>query len=69
MESSLYQTKSKFPFPYSQDYGLVCFLSGNRSIGEVTARHIEILNSHGKYAPTRIYNQNLEQPWISKTAQ
>ncbi len=36
-EAGLYQNRGRYPFPYGQEYGLVCFLSGARQVGEVTA--------------------------------
>ncbi|MCL4553265.1 MAG: hypothetical protein M1305_06935 [Candidatus Marsarchaeota archaeon] len=68
-ESQLYQTESKFPFPYGDEYGLVCFLLGNRQTGEVTAQYIEILSPLGNRAATRFYNTNADQPWIEKAVQ
>lgn len=63
--AGLYQNCDKHPFPYGQDYGLVCFLSGDRSIGEVTSRYIEIVASGKNNDFNRFYNLHVDQPWIS----
>lgn len=65
-EAGLYQNRGPYPFPYGQEYGLVCFLSGNRQAGEITARYIEIVYPHQQGKPNRLYNPNLPQPWLKR---
>ena len=61
-ESGLYQTQGRFRFPCGQDYGLVCYLEKDESIGEVTREYIEIISPSG--VRHRFYNHDVEQPWI-----
>lgn len=63
-QAGLYQNRGRFPFPYGQDYGLVCFLSGGRQIGKVNAQYIEIVTARSGSA-NRFYNTNCTQPWIT----
>lgn len=65
-EAGLYQNRGRYPFPYGQDYGLICFLSGGRAIGEVTAQSIEIIGNQQKGERNRFYNPHVEQPWIMR---
>ncbi|MHB0998512.1 MAG: hypothetical protein ACYC27_04625 [Armatimonadota bacterium] len=71
-ESGLYRTNSTFPFPYGQDYGLVCHVGPDYTIGEVTDKSIELILTRTMYdgqitrSSTRHYNPNVEQPWIRK---
>jgi len=64
-QAGLYQNRGRYPFPYGQDYGLICFLSGDRSIGEVTARYIEIVAEGGNGGSYRFQNPHIDQPRIS----
>lgn len=66
-EAGLYQNRGRYPFPYGQEYGLVCFLSGNRQIGEVTVQFIEIVHPHQQGQPNRLYNPNVPQPWLKRS--
>lgn len=66
-DAGLYQNRGRYPFPYGQEYGLVCFLSGNRQIGEITAQHIEIVFPHQQGKPNRLYNPNVPQPWLKRS--
>lgn len=65
-DAGLYQNRGRYPFPYGQDYGLICFLSGGRTIGEVTALSIEIIGNHQKGERNHFYNPHVEQPWITR---
>jgi len=66
-QAGLYQNRGRFPFPYGQDYGLVCFLSSRRQIGKVTTQYIEIVTGRDGIA-NRFYNSNGSQPWITARA-
>ncbi|MHB1000781.1 MAG: hypothetical protein ACYC27_16185 [Armatimonadota bacterium] len=72
-ESGLYRTNSTFPFPYGQDYGLVCHVGPDYTIGEVTDKAIELILTRTMYdgqitrSSTRHYNMDVDQPWIKKT--
>lgn len=63
-EAALYQNRGRHPFPYGQDYGLVCFLTGNHHVGRVTRGHIEIVCRQPNGGTYRHYNLNVPQPWI-----
>jgi hypothetical protein len=67
-EARLYQNQGRYGFPCGQDYGLVCFVDGDREIGAVTERFIEIV--HGAKTPRpgtlRFYNPDVPQPWRKK---
>jgi len=65
-EAGLYQNRGQYPFPYGQDYGLVCFISGARQVGEITAQYIEIVCPHLPGKPSRLYNPNAPQPWLKR---
>jgi hypothetical protein len=66
-EAALYQNRGRHPFPYGQDYGLVCFLSGNRRVGKVSREHIEIVCRQPSGGTYRHYNLNVPQPWIARS--
>lgn len=67
-EAGLYQNRGRYPFPYGQEYGLICFLSSGRTIGEISAQSIEIIGNHPKGERNRFYNPHMVQPWITRTA-
>jgi len=48
-----------------RDWGLVRFLGADDEIGEITQKYIEVINKK-KGCKHRFYNQNTDQPWISK---
>lgn len=65
-EASLYQNRGMYRFPLGDDYGLICHLEGNRTIGMITEKSIEII-SHGKsgqQSVMKFYNPDVNQPWI-----
>jgi hypothetical protein len=64
-QASLYQNRGRHPFPYGQDYGLVCFVSGGHQIGDVTAQSIEIIATSRSGASNRFYNPLADHPWIT----
>ncbi|MCL6508163.1 MAG: hypothetical protein K6T59_14195, partial [Bryobacteraceae bacterium] len=55
-ERSLYQNRGQFRFPYGEDYGLVCFISEEQRIGEVTKQYIEIVSPLPRENRLRFYN-------------
>jgi len=61
-EAGLYQNRGHLRFPNGDTYGLVCFLHGDRTIGEVTAQCIEIVSPRG--SRMRHYNRDVQQPWL-----
>jgi len=63
-EAGLYQNRGLLRFPNGETYGLVCFLHGDSTIGEVTARSIEVISSRG--SRLRHYNRDVRQPWIRR---
>ena len=64
---SLYQNRGQFKFPLGHDYGLVCFVSGDESLGEVTSGSIEIrgISPRGSQ-PLKLYNPDAQHPWNGK---
>ena len=67
-EARLYQNRGRYSFPCGQDYGLVCFLHDDRSIGEVTRQSIEIIGPPPQENRLRFYNPDVEQPWLKRNA-
>jgi hypothetical protein len=67
-EARLYQNQGRYRFPCGQDYGLVCFVGGDRKIGAVTERYIEIIHSPDTPRPStlRFHNPDVPQPWLKK---
>lgn len=56
-KARLYQNRGRLRFPFGGDYGLVCFISGDKRIGEVATQHIEILvGSPPRESRMRFYN-------------
>lgn len=65
-ESQLYQNRGRLRFPFSSDYGLVCFIGGDKRIGDVTRQSIEILvGSSPRESHMRFYNPEADRPWLS----
>ena len=46
-DTQLYGTRGRFTFPCGPGYGVVCFIHRDQRIGQVAARHIEIVCSGG----------------------
>ena len=67
-EALLYQNRGRFSFPCGQNYGLVCFLDDQRTIGEVTRQSIEIIGPPPQENRLRFYNPDVDQPWLKKVA-
>ncbi len=67
-EAQLYQNRGRFRFPCGQDYGLVCFLEGDKRIGKVTRQSIEIIGPPPQERRLRFYNPDVDQPWLKTTA-
>lgn len=66
-EARLYQNQGRFRFPCGEDYGLVCFVDGQRRIGEITTRYIEIIHeTAGRVNRLRFANPDVDQPWHKK---
>ena len=45
--AELYQNRGRFAFPCGNDYGLVCFVHPDQSLGKVTPRAIEVIQRAG----------------------
>ena len=67
-EARLYQNRGRYSFPCGQDYGLVCFLDDQRTVGEVTRQSIEIIGPPPQENRLRFYNPDADQPWLKKVA-
>jgi len=66
-EARLYQNRGRFKFPLGGDYGLVCFVGKNDSLGEVTRQFIEIFRTSGmRKSRLCFYNADTDLPWIKK---
>lgn len=61
-EAELYRNRGHLRYPVGHEYGLVCLLHGGRTIGEVTARCIEIIYPNGNRL--RHYRPSSPQPWL-----
>lgn len=63
---ALYHNKGKLHFPYSETYGLVCFIKPGNEIVEVTKKQIKIKSKSGfnSFAVTTFSNPNADQFWI-----
>ena len=48
------------------EVGLVCYISLDHRIGEVTRQAIELIGPPPRETRTRFYNPDVEQPWIGK---
>ena len=60
----LYGDRGDHPFPAGSGYGLVCFLGGDREIGEVCSRWSEVVGPAPEGHALRFYNPAVDQPWI-----
>lgn len=67
-DARLYQNRGRYSFPCGQEYGLVCFLYDDRSVGEVTRQSIEIIGPPPQENRLRFYNPDVDQPWLKKSA-
>lgn len=56
-EAQLYQNRGRFKFPCGQDYGLVCSVEGDRFIGRVSERFIEIILNLNATRPAILHFQ------------
>lgn len=65
-ESRLYQNRGQFRFPCGPHYGLVCFISEEHRIGELTAQSIEIIGPPPLENRLRFYNPDVAQPWVTR---
>lgn len=65
---SLYSARGEFPFPFGQGYGLVCFVHGSRTIGEITAETIEIREPDAGIRARRLVFRNPDTlpPWVKQ---
>ena len=50
-EARLYQNRGRSRFPCGHDYGLVCFLDGDQSVGSITTAFVELI--HRTQQPSR----------------
>ena len=65
---ALYQNHGAQRFPASGGYGLACFVAGDREIGEVCSRWIEVIGPAPERHALRFYNPAVDQPWIQRGA-
>jgi hypothetical protein len=65
-EAQLYQNQGRHRFPCGEEYGLVCFVSGERTIARVTESYIEIVHGVGtsRERILKIHNSKVSQPWM-----
>lgn len=63
-EARLYQNRGNLRYPCGDEWGLVCALDDNPTIGEVQRRYIEIITRNG--VRQRFYNFDVDQPWLRK---
>ena len=65
-EAQLYQSQGRHRFPCGEDYGLICFIGGDREIARVTESYIEIIHGIGT-ANERVLkfrNSKVLQSWM-----
>lgn len=64
--TSLYSNAGELAFPFGHGFGLVCFVHGFRTIGEVTTETIEILQPTGDNQTRRLvfHNPEILPPWV-----
>jgi len=67
-EARLYQNRGRLRFPNGDEYGLVCFLGGGREIGDLTREAIEIICPMAPKGSLRLFNTDIDQPWLRRTA-
>jgi hypothetical protein len=65
-EAQLYQSQGRHRFPCGEDYGLICFIGGDREIARVTESYIEIIHGIGtsRERVLKFHNSNVLQPWM-----
>lgn len=65
-EAQLYQNQGLHRFPSGEDYGLVCFVLGDRMIARVTEAYIEIVHGLGtsRERILKFHNSKVLQPWM-----
>lgn len=65
-EAQLYQNQGCLRFPCGEDYGLVCFVGGDREIGRISESTIEILHNPGRQNEKvlHFHNMRVAQPWM-----
>jgi hypothetical protein len=52
-EAQLYQNRSRLAYPYGQEYGLVCSLRRDDTIGDITADAVTLISARPHAAPLR----------------
>ena len=57
---ALYSNRGTYPFPYGNDYGLICFLDECCTIEAIHSDHIKIRRNQTTF---RFANPDVEQPW------
>jgi len=65
-EQQLYQNQGRLRFPCGEDYGLICFVGGDRKIVGVTESSIEIVHGIGtsRERILKFHNSKTPQPWL-----
>jgi hypothetical protein len=65
-EAQLYQNQGRHRFPCGEDYGLICFIGGDREIARVTESYIEIVHGIGtsRERVLKFHNSKVLQPWM-----
>ncbi len=67
-EPQLHQNQGRHRFPCGEDYGLICFIGGDREIARVTESYIEIVHGIGttRERVLKFHNSKVLQPWMKK---
>jgi len=65
-EAQLYQNQGRHRFPCGEDYGLICFISGDREIVGVTEAYIEIAHNIGtsRESILKFRNPKVLESWM-----
>jgi hypothetical protein len=54
--------------PVGSRYGLVCYVSAEERIGEVTRQSIELIGPPPLEIRSRFYNRDVDQPWLRRVS-
>lgn len=65
---SLYASEGYNRRPSAAGYGLVCYIGAAERIGEVTRQSIELIGPAPMETRSRVYNRDVNQPWIRSIA-
>jgi hypothetical protein len=65
---NLYYCEGYEEHPIGRRYGLVCYVSTEEWIGEVTRQSIELIGPPPLEVRSRFYNRDVDQPWLRRVS-